>query len=191
MGKDNMKWKSVIFALLLLVSPPRNLAEVAPAYPLEGLLKRAEFLYVGRLSEMSQEKQPALLSIGESRRYISDRKIHLEVVEVLRGRNDDIEGKYGLLGLNEHEIRPGAIFLVLSQGDNYWGRPEPVIAIGQPTMGQASYCGWLMFPLSKTDGDGIVAMLKSSKSENGGPLTLNRVREAALETRYTPDLYGK
>lgn len=190
-----MKWKSVILALLLL-SPPHNLTEAAPAYSLEGLLKRAEFVYVGRLSEMSQEKQPAMLSTGRGWRHISDRKIHLEVVEVLRGSNDDIKGKFGLLGLSseardDRESKLGALFLVLSQGDNYWGRPEPVIALGQPTMGQASYCGWLMFPLSKTDGDGIVAMLKSSKLENGGPLTLNRVREAVAETRYNPDLYGK
>jgi hypothetical protein len=190
-----MKWKSAIFALLLL-SARCNLAEASPAYPLEELLKRAEIVYVGRLSELAQEKQPAILSTGKGGSYISDMKIDLEVVEVLRGRNDDIKGEFGLLGLgsqtrDEDEIRLGALFLVLSQGDNYWGRQEPVIALGQPTRGQASYCGWLMFPLSKTDGDGVAAMLKSSKLENGGPLTLNRVREAVAKMRYNPDLYGK
>jgi hypothetical protein len=39
-----MKWKSAIFALLLL-SAPCNLAEASPAYPLEELLKRAEIVY--------------------------------------------------------------------------------------------------------------------------------------------------
>jgi hypothetical protein len=33
-----------------------------------------------------------------------------------------------------------------------------------------------MYPLSKTGGGGIVALLYSSKLENNIPLTLNRVR---------------
>jgi len=89
------------------------------------------------------------------------------------------------------EIQLGALFLVLSQGDNYWGRPELVISYLQFTKGQASYCGWLMYPLSKTGGDGVVALLHSSKLENNIPLTLNRVREAVREEGYNPNLYGK
>jgi len=60
---------------------------------------------------------------------------------------------YGLLGLdNRHEIQLGALFPVLSQGDNYWGRPEPVISHLQFTKGQAGYCGWLM-PLLEQKGN--------------------------------------
>src|SRR5215475_6910458 len=123
-----MKWKSAILTLLLL-STPRSPMGSAPDYSLEGLLKRAEIVYVGRVSELSLEKQPAMLSIGKGGSGICDRKIQLEVVEVLRGNKGDIKGNYGLLGLgNGHEIQLGALFLVLSQGDNYWGRPEPVIS---------------------------------------------------------------
>jgi|SRR5262245_2652770 len=186
-----MKWKSAILTLLLL-STPRSLAEAAPAYDLEGLLRRAEIVYVGRVSELSLEKQPAMLSTGEGGSHISDRKIQLEVVEVLRGNKGDIKGNYGLLGLGDRlETQPGALFLVFSQGDNYWGRPEPVMSYLQLTKGQGSYCGWLMYPLSKTGGDGVVAVLHSSKLENSEPLTLNRVKEAVRETRYNPNLYGK
>jgi len=166
--------------------------EAAPAYGLEGLLKRAEIVYVGRVSELSLEKQPAMLSTGEGGRNISDRKIQLVVVEVLRGNKGDIKGNYGLLGLGDRpEIQLGELFLVLSQGDNYWGRPEPVMSYCQLTNGQASYCGWIMYPLSKTGGDGVVATLHSSKLENNVPLTLNQVREAVRETRYNPNQYGK
>jgi len=165
--------------------------EAAPAYNLEELLKRAEIVYVGRVSELSLEKQPAMLSTAKGGSYLSDRKIQLEVVEVLRGNKEDIKGNYGLLGLGGHEIPLGALFLVLSQGDNYCGRPEPVMSYGQLTIGQAGYCGWLMYPLSKTGGDGVVAILHSSKLESNVPLTLNRVREAVRETRYNPNLYGK
>jgi hypothetical protein len=181
-----MKWKSAILTLLLL-STPRGAVEAAPDYSLEGLLRRAEIVYVGRVSELSLEKQPAMLSIG-----ISDRKIQLEVVEVLRGNKGDIKGNYGLLGLGDGpEIRLGALFLVFSQGDNYFGRPEPVMSYLQLTIGQASYCGWLMYPLSKTGGDGVVALLHSSKLESNVSLTLNRVREAVKEEGYNPNLYGK
>src|SRR5262245_36809824 len=97
-----------------------------------------------------------------------------------------------LLGLGDRaEIQPGALFLVLSQGDHYWGRPEPVISFRQRTKGQASYCGWLMYPLSNAGGEGVIASLHSSKLQSNGPLTLNRVKEAVGETRYDPDLYGK
>src|SRR5215468_4133891 len=186
-----MKWKSAILTLLLL-SAPRGPVEAAPAYSLEGLLKRAEIVYVGRVSELSLGKQSAMLSTGAGGSHISDRKIQLEVVEVLRGNKGDIKGNYGLLGLGDSpEIQLGALFLVLSQGDNYWGRPEPVISYLQFTKGQASYCGWLMYPLSKTGGDGVVALLHSSKLENNIPLTLNRVREAVREEGYNPNLYGK
>jgi len=186
-----MKWKSAILILLLLSTPPSH-PEAAPAYSLEGLLKRAEIVYVGRVSELSVEKQPAMLSTGRGWSSISDRKIQLEVVEVLRGNKGDIKGNYELLGLGDRpEIQLGALFLVFSQGDNYWGRPEPVISYLQQTAGQASYCGWLIYPLSKTEGDGVVALLHSSKLESNLPLTLNRVREAVKEEGYNPNLYGK
>jgi hypothetical protein len=54
--KKRMKWKSAILTLLLL-STPRSPVEAAPAYSLEGLLKRAEIVYVGCVSELSLEKQ--------------------------------------------------------------------------------------------------------------------------------------
>jgi hypothetical protein len=133
-----------------------------------------------------------MLSIGEGGSHISDRKIQLEVVEVLRGNKGDIKGNYRLLGLGGRpEIQLGALFLVFSQGDNYWGRPEPVMSYLQLTKGQASYCGWLMYPLSKTGGDGVVALLHSFKLESNVPLTLNRVRESVKEEGYNPNLYGK
>jgi hypothetical protein len=186
-----MKLKYAFLTLFLLFTP-RSPAKAAPAYDLEGLLKRAEIVYVGRVSELALEKQPAILSTGKSGSSISDRKIQLEIVEILRGSKGDIKGNYGLLGLGDRpEIRPGAFFLVLSQGDNYWGTPEPVMSFHQLTKGQASYCGWLMYPLSNTGEDEVVASLHSSKSENNGPLTLIRVKEAVGETRYDPDLYGK
>ncbi|MBO0859753.1 MAG: hypothetical protein J2P21_15085 [Chloracidobacterium sp.] len=182
-----MKWKSVILTLLLLLSTPRNHAEASPDYSLEELLKRAEIVYVGRVSELSLEKQPAMLSIGAGGSYISDKKIQLEIVEVLRGNKGDIKGNYGLLGFGGRtEIQLGALFLVLSQGDNYLGRPEPIISYLQLKAGQAGYCGWLMYPLSKSGGDGVVALLHSSKLDSKIPLTLNRVREAIKEEGYNP-----
>jgi hypothetical protein len=114
-----MKWKSAILTLLLL-SAPRSPVGAAPAYSLEELLKRAEIVYVGSVSELSLEKQSAMLSTGARGSHISDRKIQLEVVEVLRGNKGDIKGDYGLLGLGDRpEIQLGALFLVLSRGDNY------------------------------------------------------------------------
>jgi|SRR5215475_7897946 len=186
-----MKWKSAILTLLLL-STPRSPVEAAPDYDLEALLRRAEIVYVGRVSELSLEKQPVMHSTSAGGTYISDRKIQLEVVEVLRGNKGDIKGNYRLLELGGRpEILPGALFLALSQGDNYRGRPEPVMSYLQLKAGQASYCGWMMYPLSKTGGDGVVALLHSSKLESNVPLTLNRVREAVREEGYNPNLYGK
>jgi hypothetical protein len=186
-----MKWKSAILTLLLL-STPHSPVEASPDYSLEGLLKRAEIVYVGRVSELSLEKQPTMLSTDAGGSYISDGKIQLEVVGVLRGNKGDIKGNYGLLGMGGRpEIQLGALFPVLSQGDNYRGRPEPIISYLQLKAGQASYCGWLMYPLSKTGGDGVVALLHSSKLESNIPLTLDRVREAVKEEGYNPNLYGK
>jgi hypothetical protein len=48
-----------------------------------------------------------------------------------------------------------------------------------------------MYPLSKTGGDGVVALLHSSKLENNIPLTLNRVREAVRERDTTQIYMGK
>src|SRR5262249_59452746 len=106
---------------------PRSPVEASPDYSLEGLLKRAEIVYVGRVSELSLEKQPSMLSIGKSGSGIFDRKIQLEVVEVLRGNKGDIKGNYWLLELGGRpDIRIAALFLVLSQGGNYWGKRDPV-----------------------------------------------------------------
>ena len=133
-----------------------------------------------------------MLSIGKNGSQISDGKIRLEIVEVLRGSKGDINGNYGLFGSGDSaEIQPGALFLVLSQGDNYWGRPKQIMSFRQLLEAQASYCGWLMYSLSNAGGDGVIAFLHSSKLENNVPLTLNRVKEAVGETRYNPDLYGK
>jgi hypothetical protein len=103
--ENGMKWKSAILTLLLL-STPRSPVEAAPDYNLEALLRRAEIVYVGRVSELSLEKQPAMLSTGEGGSHISDRKIQLEIVEVLRGNKGDIKGNYGLLGLGDRPVMP-------------------------------------------------------------------------------------
>jgi hypothetical protein len=63
---------------------------------------------------------------------------------------------------------------LFSQGDDYWGKAESVLSVGQPITGQASYRGWI---LESGPGD-------SAKD-------LERLRQLIKAVPYRSNEYGK
>lgn len=116
----------------------------APAYPLESLLERAENVFIVRVSSRTHTR------------------VTFEVTEVLRG------DKLKSLTLShspyddEFPKEPRSL-LLFSQGDDYWGKPKPLLSIGQPTKGQASYCGWILWSSTADNGAALESLRKLVK----------------------------
>lgn len=124
------KMKSLLFVILCLAIARVSLA--APGPPLEALLKRAETVTLARVAAVGRETvtfQPNNVLRGEPPAEIT---LHVG------------EGQASLF-----QVQEGADYLLLSQGDERNGPPKPVWA--PHPQGQASYCGWLIYPLGAED----------------------------------------
>jgi len=120
----------------------------APDPPLEGILDRAENIFIGRVTSTVP---------GKSATY--------EVVEVLRGT---LTGKETLLFEDGfHVDRIGDRCLLLSQGDSRYGGPRPVI--GLPLDGQEIWRGWMTIPMRVVDGREFVRWFSTVDLKPGAP----------------------
>ncbi len=160
-----------ILILLLSALWVGQVAIAAPAYPLEGLLPRAETVFIGNVS----------------REY--DKNIIFTVTERLRGENKN-ELTFEFVGDSANvRLEPNSRYFIISQGDNHFGKPKPIITLGQSLKGQAGYCGWIMFAV-KTEGEQTY-LERISSSPSNGRVTLKHAKKAVEQVPYNPDIYGK
>ena len=161
----------LVFGIFVLSS---FAVKASPDYTFEGLLPRAETVFIGRITSRS------------------DKDVTLEVTENLRGgsaqraftfRYDDRR----LSGVNDP-------LLVISQGDNHFGKPQSRISLGQYPKGQAGYCGWIAFPLRTDQGVVYLDLIRTLGDQKEGAtrvrLTLAKARTLIGQTPYKPDLNG-
>ncbi|MFA6561146.1 MAG: hypothetical protein WCV00_04495 [Verrucomicrobiia bacterium] len=151
-----MKTRFSILGFILLFSmlSPRDAFSSLP-WPLEALLGRAEYVFIVRVASRTSTNTT------------------FEVTEVLRGdalKSLTLNHELGMRALTRHT----SDILLFSQGDPYWGKPKPVVCIGQSIVGQASYCGWILWPIAINNS-----------------LKLERVKELLNKSPYKPDKYGR
>ncbi len=168
-----VKVSLVIFLLL----QPYYAANTAPDYSFEGLLPRAQTIFIGHITKYSQ---PGLT---------------FEIDEVLRGTMPQKTVALGFTGLDDLRLSgvPGSSYLVISQGDNHFGKPKAVVSLGQPLKGQAGFCGWIAFPLRRrVDNyclDLIYTRLGQKPVENPARLMLEMARALILQVPFKADLH--
>lgn len=155
------------FVIFLLFQPCLAINIFSPAYSFEGLLPRAETIFIGRLGNHS-EKEAAF-----------------EILEVLRGQADQAPPTFGFSGYGDQRLTAaGQSYLIISQGDKHFGKPKAIISVGQVLKGQAGYCGWIAFPLKK-DGNSIYLDLIGQKpGTNPARLTLDKAKVLAQRIPY-------
>jgi hypothetical protein len=142
---------------------------------MEDLLERAEFVFIGKVSR------------------VGTNAVTVETTEILRASTNNAPQAFEWQA--EWRLPPppdGTVCLVLSQGDDQLGMPKPVMSIGQGTMGQCCYCGWMLNPIKKGDLGEIVEYAYSlSLKVHWGRLTVAQVRKLVRETTYKPDFRHK
>lgn len=147
----------------------------AGAFPMESLLERAEYVYVGAISRSASNL------------------VTIEIREALRGNTNNIPKMFEWQG--EWQIPPptdGTVCLVISQGDDRFGKPKPVMSFGQGSLGQCCYTGWMLNPIKKGDSSEIVEHAFSiSQKAPWGSLTVEQVQKLVRETNYKPDIRRK
>ena len=167
-----------ISLVLFLLLQPCDAVNAAPAYPFEGLLPRAEIVFIGRITKHSE------------------RDVTFDIVEALRGRADQPTLTFGFSSLDDRRLPTAASsYLVISQGDNHFDKPEAIVSLGQALKGQAGYCGWIAFPI-RVDGDApyldlIHTSIGRKPGEKPARLTLDKARALTQQVPYRPDLHGK
>lgn len=150
----------------------------APDYPFEGLLPRTETIFIGHITKQSQQN------------------VTFEISEVLRGQTPQKTMMFEFSGVDDRRLpESGSSFLVISQGDNHFGKPKAVISLGQVLKGQAGYCGWVAFPLRVVDDsqylDLIYTRVGQKPDEKPARLTLEKARILIQQVLFQPDLHGK
>ena len=138
----------------------------APAYPLEGLLVRAKFVFIAKAS------------------FFQDNKVALRVVAKLRGDPESQESKFTFRGIAGAKPEKGDRYFVFSQGHDHFGGPKDTIKMSQGLKGQAGYCGWIMLPIREEKGLAFVNNAFSLRFKNAGPLTLAQARTLVKETKF-------
>ncbi len=117
---------SITFGFLCMFSAlsPR-VALSGSGYSLESLLRRAKHVFIVRLGSRTSTNAT------------------FEVTEVLRGDNlKSLTLSYSPYN-GAFPTRTSGL-LLYSQGDDYWGKPELVLSLGEPIKCQVSYCGWIL-----------------------------------------------
>jgi hypothetical protein len=150
----------------------------APAPPLEGDLSRAETVLIGRL-----------ISKPDATHFI------FQVGTVLRGRAEATM----TLAFDEGgaDASVGSLCLLVSQGDDHYGRPRPVV--GRPMDSQGAWRGWLELPISTADGHQFVETVYSfadgqpfSDGSLASPkLSIERVKSLIDRYPYNPCIHDK
>jgi hypothetical protein len=146
-------------------------------YPFEGLLPRAETVFIGRIKNHTEQD------------------VTFEITEKLRGGTAPKTLSFHYSGYDDRRLSDVSVpCLVMSQGDDHFGKPEPIVSLGQKVKGQAGYRGWIAFPI-RTDGDVIYLDLISTLAgqkpgDKPARLTLGKARTLIHEVPYKPNLNG-
>jgi len=125
-------------ALLVLTLLFAARADAAPPFPFDELLSRAETVFVGELVRHDATS------------------VEFKVITPLRGK----PGASPRFDYDEHTDPAGLLpdkvtrYVVISQGDDYWGKPTTHARLGQGTIGQISFRGWILLPIVGVDVDG-------------------------------------
>jgi hypothetical protein len=146
-------------------------ASAAPPYSLEGLLPRAEAVFVGNIR--AQDGKMVTLTLSEFLRGENKKEFTFELVDASQAMR----------------LEPGSRYFVISQGDNRYGKPKPFVTVGQLLDGQAGYCGWIMFPIKIEDGKSYLKYIASYPGNRR--ITLEQAKESVRKTPYNADIYGK
>jgi hypothetical protein len=145
----------------------------APPFPFGALLERSHTVFVGVMTRVS----------GSGR----DLAVSFDVVRVLRGSAASVPDR-----LHALEVPTGwhdAAFLVISQGDEYWGAPRPLLQFRQSSAGQISWRGWIAFSLDP-QGEGRAPVLGHAFELADGkvrPVTLARAVELVRSGHHKDD----
>jgi hypothetical protein len=73
---------------------------------------------------------------------------------------------------------------VLSQGDDYWGKPAPVVSLGQKVKGQISYLGWIAFPIKIIGNQRSVDLVRTIIDHRRTVLSLEGAKTLIREVPY-------
>jgi hypothetical protein len=152
-------------------------AKASPDYTFEGLLPRAENVFIGRVTSHSEQD------------------VTLEVTENLRGGSAQRALTFRYSGYDDRRLSGvNDPFLVISQGDNHFGKPQSQISLGQYPKGQAGYCGWIAFPLRTDQGVVFLDLIRTLADQKEGAtrvrLTLAKARTLIGQIPYRPNLNG-
>ncbi len=138
----------------------------SPDYPFEGLLPRAKVIFTGRI--LTHDDLHVTFAVSES----------------LRGQTET-RLTFGYSSIDDKALASASDeFLVLSQGDDYWGKPAPVVTLGQKVKGQISYLGWIAFPIKIIQGKLSVDLLRTVVDHKRSILSLERARALIQEIPY-------
>ena len=165
---------SFVIILLLLINYK---AHASPDYPFEGLLPRAETIFIGRVITHT------------------DQDVTFQVVELLRGHADQANSLFRYSGFDDRRLSEVTVpCLVISQGDNHFGKPDAIVSLGQYVKGQAGYRGWIAFPI-RMDGDRTYVefaytRVRQKPGEKPARLTMAEARTLIRQVPYKPDLHG-
>jgi hypothetical protein len=163
--------------LIFLLLTSYHVTNAALPYPFEGLLPRAETVFIGRIKSHTAQN------------------VTFEIMETLRGglTQNTLTLRYS--GYDDRKLSEVSTpCLVISQGDNHFGKPESIVSLGQYVKGQAGYCGWIAFPI-RSDGDVLYLDLIDTRvgqkpGEKPARLTLDEAKILIQGYPYRPDLHG-
>jgi hypothetical protein len=113
-----------------------------------------------------------------------DSHVTFAVSESLRGQTET-RLTFGYASITDKALASASNeFLVLSQGDDYWGKPAQVVSLGQKVKGQISYLGWIAFPLKTIQGKLSVDVVRTMVDHKGSILSLERAKTLIQEIPY-------
>jgi hypothetical protein len=160
----NHFYRAILIISIILL--PVLSARASPDYPFEGLLTRAKVIFMGRVTTHD------------------DVHVTFAVSESLRGRTESsLALAYSTLD-DKRLANESGNFLVLSQGDDYWGKPAPVVSLGQKVKGQVSYLGWIAFPIKMIGNQLCVDLVRTIVNGKRIVLSLERAQTLIREVPY-------
>jgi hypothetical protein len=111
--------------------------------------------------------------------------IVFQPTRMLRG-GVKIPKSFRLGGMMGGPLPPGD-YLVFSQGDPDFGRPTDAIELGQGTIGQRGYCGWIALPLEHdARGRTIMNVMTDATAPRSRPLDLDALTTFVKRAPYDP-----
>jgi hypothetical protein len=146
--------------VILAVCAMSAVAVASPAYPFDELLRRSETVFIGELGKHDATS------------------VTFTVKQTLRGQPSarfDFDPVNGELPSGVTE------YVVISQGDDVGGKPTARATLGQGTVGQVSFRGWIVLPVVNGKVVGAMVMGKTM-----APVKLADVAKIVARSPYKP-----